>query len=126
MMVLKSAGHSDIITRINQLLRLKQLVGCTSLELFNQDYRQVAIPEGSVVYCDLPYQNTAEYGAPFNHQEFFDWCKGQSRPVYVSSYEIFELGFECILEQKKISNLAPGKTSKNVERLYKTQQSLTS
>ena len=28
---------------------------------FNTDYRNINLPEGSIIYCDIPYKNKANY-----------------------------------------------------------------
>ena len=44
----------------------------------------------ALIYCDPPYANTAGYKTgDFNHEEFFDWCRIQSKKgnvVFVSEY----------------------------------------
>ena len=44
----------------------------------------------ALIYCDPPYANTASYKTgDFNHEEFFDWCRIQSKKgnvVFVSEY----------------------------------------
>ncbi len=40
-----------------------------------RDYKDVEIPEQSVVYCDPPYKDTAGYGIKFDSAEFFDYAR---------------------------------------------------
>ena len=56
----------------------------------------VKIQPNSVVYCDIPYQNTSKYvNGSFDYESFFSWCSKQTVPVYVSSYELPYM-FECV------------------------------
>ena len=60
------------------------------MEIFIGDYRDVSIPDGAIVYCDPPYEDTAEYKeGGFNHSEFWAWARETSKDhdVYVSSYK---------------------------------------
>lgn len=38
----------------------------------NEDYRNIIIPDNSIIYCDPPYENTTGYRSlkKFNHEEF--------------------------------------------------------
>ena len=77
------------------------------------------IPAGAVIYCDIPYENTNRYDVEFDHAQFFDWACAQTAPVFVSSYEIPDARFECVMEIPKrslINNNGAGKLM--AERLY--------
>ena len=53
----------------------------------NMDYREVPIPDGSVVYCDPPYINTTKYTTGnFNHKEFWEYMRelSQKCTVFIS------------------------------------------
>ena len=43
----------------------------------NANYDEVDIPQGSIVYCDIPYKDTTQYSSKevgkFNHDEFYKW-----------------------------------------------------
>ena len=83
------------------------------------DYREVKIEPDSVVYCDIPYEGTADYGE-FSHKEFFDWAASQSVPVFISEYEIKDPRFKLIYTIDKRSMLSPNKDKCVIkkERLY--------
>lgn len=55
------------------------------------DYREMTIPDNSIIYCDPPYKNTASYKCgPFNHDEFYQWCRAMSEKghkVFISEYQ---------------------------------------
>jgi len=51
------------------------------------------LPDGSLVYCDIPYRDTTPYCKSevgvFDHEDFYTWCKGkikEGHSVYVSEY----------------------------------------
>lgn len=54
----------------------------------NLDYKQVEIPNDSVVYCDPSYQNTTNYSTSsnFNHEEFWNYMRllSQNNLVFIS------------------------------------------
>ena len=54
-------------------------------------YEKVLIPEGSLIYCDIPYKSsTKKYkGGWFNHEDFYQYCKtmqDSGHVVLVSEY----------------------------------------
>ena len=54
------------------------------------DYVDLAIPNGSLVYCDPPYENTTKYQYGIDHGFFWKWCEElvtRNCQVFVSSYE---------------------------------------
>ena len=63
------------------------------VKFYNLNYDEVPIPNGALVYCDLPYKNTTPYCksevGEFNHDEFYDWVRKNSDnyDIYVSEYE---------------------------------------
>jgi len=89
-------------TRVYELQRLQQLEQLQRLERLQQleqlqrliitriDYNRVKIPKGAIVYCDPPYDGTAEYvEGGFNHKEFWQWARGTAKtnPIYISEYK---------------------------------------
>lgn len=74
---------------LERLQSLESLESLERLERFNLSYEQVPIKSNSVLYCDIPYENTAQYvvGA-FDHKKFYEWASKQSELVIISSYHI--------------------------------------
>lgn len=68
------------------LRRLSAIKGLPKVACHNLDYREVAIPENSVVYCDPPYEGCSGYDSPFDHDAFWEWVRTVNVPVFVSSY----------------------------------------
>lgn len=87
------------------------------------DYRDIKVPDGSVVYCDPPYQKTnSAHGykhGDFNHEEYWDWVRKVSKKSTVLCSEYSAPGdFECIWEKEVSTNLAPNSRKRDIERLY--------
>lgn len=75
-------------TRIHELEQLERLERL-ELTLHSDEYFNINIPKGSVVYCDPPYDGTAEYvEGGFNHKQFWQWARETSKinAVYISEY----------------------------------------
>lgn len=105
---------------LQQLERLEQLQQLQRLSFTNLSYENVSIEKSSVIYCDIPYFGTADYGDTFNHKQFFDWANDQENPVFISEYEIKDDRFHLLKEFTHRSTFSSG-GSKNipvVERLY--------
>lgn len=105
--------------QLQQLQQLQQLERLQRLSFYTGDYRKVPIKKNSVIYCDIPYQGTADYGE-FNHKEFFDWAAIQTEPVFISEYEIKDPRFKLIKEIKTRAKMSGGAKTAAVERLYVT------
>jgi len=110
------------LQQLERLQQLEQLERLQQLELHNHDYREYQHKDGDVVYCDMPYENTASYqGNEFNHKEFYEWAKTRPYPVYFSSYEISDNNFNCIFEiKKRVTYRATTNKLIKTEKLYTT------
>lgn len=53
-----------------------------------EDYRNLEIPAGALIYVDPPYKGTKPYGISpkFNHEELFNWIREKSKtsPIFLS------------------------------------------
>ena len=99
------------LERLQQLQHLEQLERLEQLELISLDYRKVKIPKRAIIYCDPPYQGTAEYKEnKFNHIEFWEWARQKSKkyPVFISEYQSPK-DFKKILQFSRKSTLHGGK-----------------
>jgi len=74
------------LERLQQLEQLQRLQRLQRLEMSSLSYEQVSIKPNSIVYCDPPYKNTAEYLSHFDHEKFWDWVRNNEHPVFVSEY----------------------------------------
>ena len=90
------------------------------MELTNLDYRKVIIKPNSVIYCDIPYQGTADYGNTFSHKDFFNWAHEQKNPVFISEYDIKDPRFKLIKKINHRSTFSSGgdKNIAVVEKVY--------
>lgn len=91
------------------LLNGAELVACS--------YEQLNIPNGSLVYCDPPYEGTTGYGGTFNHDAFWDWVRVLSKrcSVLVSGYKA-PPDFEVVWEKQRNFEMGPGT---RLEKLFK-------
>jgi site-specific DNA-adenine methylase len=84
---LQSLERLQCLSQLESLARLESL---TRLEpLARLDYRQYEYKPGDIVYCDIPYEDSAnpkDYGGGFNHKEFFEWANSRPYTIYYSSY----------------------------------------
>ena len=116
-------GDLEQFERLEQLERLERIQQIQQLEISNLDYRDVEIVPNSVIYCDPPYTGTAKYkeGA-FNHEAFWEWCREQSNPVFVSEYKAPD-DFKVVAEFKHRSILSATNNAKvTIEKLFWNEQ----
>lgn len=96
-----------------QLERLERLQQKTEkIKFYNNDYKSIEIFPNSIIYCDPPYQGTAEYDGnkSFKHKEFLDWADSQRCPVFISEYNISDKRFKLVKKIKKRSLLSADKS----------------
>jgi len=106
------------LQRLQRLQRLEQLEPLERLSFSSLSYEQVEIKPNSIVYCDIPYKGTSDYGE-FNHTQFFDWAASRDFPVYISEYKINDSRFKLIYEIDKKTKLShKGQTAHHSEKLY--------
>jgi site-specific DNA-adenine methylase len=84
------------------------------------DYRDVEIPDGSVIYCDIPYEGTNVYdkSVQFDYEAFYDWCSRQTQPLFISSYDMPADRFRCIEEFTHRSTLSASANNGVTERIF--------
>lgn len=66
---------------------LKNMSTLMDATILCKDYREVALPNGCVIYADPPYANTTAYsGSSFNSDEFWSYAKAvsESHVMFVS------------------------------------------
>ena len=118
----KSLQSLQSLQRLQSLQSLQSLQRLPALQRFTQtvlSYECVEIPDDSVVYADIPYQNTdCRSYEGFDHQKFFDWAARQRVPVFISSYQIDDTRFVCVWEREKRCLLQSGGGALKTERIY--------
>lgn len=98
---------------------LKILPKIQDVIFYNEDYKDVDIPIGSLVYCDIPYKDTTSYSNKevgiFDHEEFYQWVRNNSDnyDIYISEYKHnVPEDFEIVWEKKSKKDIR----NKNNER----------
>jgi len=112
------------LQQLEQLERLQQLQQLQRPYFYSSDYKSVTIKENSVIYCDIPYRETAEYDGnnKFSHKEFYEWAYNQSSPVFISEYSLPDSRFKCIANFQKRSLLSSDKSVGNkTEKVFVNQ-----
>jgi len=102
--------------------RLARLQNCANATISDRiqrtacSYDEVQIRENSVLYCDIPYENTTEYSGTegFNHRRFAEWANAQAEPVIVSSYQMDPRYFTRFQSIAKRCRMCPTDRSKVV------------
>lgn len=112
--IVKQQEKPDELERLQRLQKLQKL---EQISFYSTSYDKVPIEENSIIYCDPPYQGTAEYDSEFDHKKFFDWCDAQENPVFVSEYNIQDKRFSLVFKINKRSMLSP--TSAREDKLEK-------
>ena len=85
----------------------KQMPQMKGVDFRFGDYLQLEIPEGSIVYCDIPYQGTKQYATSrgFDYRQFWNWARTLNRhTVFISEYNA-PFDFTCIWEKQASSSL---------------------
>lgn len=130
----------ESLERLQNLERLERLQNLESLNKVDKlsdriqatclDYSQVEIKPNSVIYCDIPYENTSNYlsnrngksrvKSTFDYERFYEWTCNQKELVVISSYEIKDNRFTCVWQREKSSllNQHNGQRKVVIERLY--------
>lgn len=104
----------------------KQIPLMKGTKFIHTDYREIEIPKGSIVYCDIPYQGTKQYATSngFDHDQFWDWVRRQNSnyKIFVSEY-VAPNDFECVWEKKTRSSLSAngkiGGSKISTEKLFR-------
>jgi len=119
--------QSNLVERAyTSALRIHEVI--QGAKLFNVSYKDLVIPENSIIVCDGPYMNTTQYKAikeKFIHSEYFEWCRYQKDRgchVFVCEYEIEEPRFELIYEFKRTDLIGSGGKAKKGKKHVNTYQ----
>lgn len=121
---LQSLQSLESLQRLESLQSLQRL---ERLEISSESYENVKIPENSVIYADIPYQDTdcGSYEG-FDHESFFNWAAEQKTPVFISSYKVEDERFTCVFEcDKRSLNNGKGSGKLMKERIYANTAGVT-
>ncbi len=104
----------------------KQIPKLKDVIFYNLDYKDLIIPNNSIIYCDIPYKDTKQFPTSkyFNYEEFWNWCltmKNKGYDIFISEYNA-PPEFECIWEKPMKSSLSSNGTSggskNSIEKLF--------
>ena len=110
---------SENLERLQSLQNLERLQCLQSLESHSTDYQNIQIDKDSIIYCDIPYQNTEKYNnMDFDYERFYTWCERQTEPLFISSYEMPEDRFVCIASFAHRSILSATANNKVFEKVF--------
>jgi hypothetical protein len=116
---LKLLEQLERLERLEWLERLERLERLQRLAITSLDYREVPILPNSVVYCDVPYQNTKRYSIDFDHETFLGWAATRDFPVYISEFDISDDRLIEVLSIKKRGLMCGASQKKHKEeKLY--------
>jgi DNA adenine methylase len=78
--------------RVSESVRniMRQVPKLQGVEFRSGDYKDLRLPDESIIYCDPPYMGTTGYSDGINHDEFWQWCRERvydGHKVYVSEYQ---------------------------------------
>lgn len=96
----------------------RQLPKLRGVEFRSGDYKNLQIPDESIIYCDPPYKDTKGYTVGLDYDEFWQWCRERvydGHKVYISEYQAPD-DFIKIWEKPLQNNMNPDK--KVTERLF--------
>ena len=120
-------GYARNKTNTNYALQskkslLKDMDNLMVAQFTCQDYRDVIIPNNSIVYADPPYNNTTGYGKDkFNSDEFWEYMRviSKNNKVFISE-QTAPNDFECIWEKQFTRTLDVNKDNqfKVTEKLF--------
>lgn len=100
----------------------KKLAKCAGTTFAQHSYVDLPLPlTPALIYCDPPYEGTTGYGAKFDHEAFWAWCRNISalgHAIFVSEYKA-PADFKCVLElhTKTDMHTAHGKEHR-IERVF--------
>ena len=105
----------EVVTRQTEIERLQSL---QSLQSHGTDYQAVKIPQGALIYCDIPYTGTncGKYGG-FDHERFYKWAREQEN-IYISEYTMPDDFIQYAQIEKTVLSASDGNSQKAKERIY--------
>lgn len=103
---------------------LSQIPNIKWVKFIHSSYKDLEIPDNSIIYCDPPYEWTAWYKDKFNHTEFWEWCREQKKKwhtIFISEYNAPD-DFKCVYEKEVKSSLSANWKSwgnkNSIEKLF--------
>lgn len=105
-------------TRFNVLETFTRLQSLENLQSFGEDYRDIKIPKGSLIYCDIPYlqTNCGKYQG-FNHEQFYEWARKQDN-IFISEYSMPDDFIPYAWVEKQVLSSANTNALKTKEMIF--------
>lgn len=100
---------------------LKQLPNIKDVIFTNKDYFDMKEVKNTLIYCDIPYQNTTRYESciNFDYNKFWNWVREFSKLNIVVISELQAPNdFVCIWEQEVLRSLNSKNKNKATEKLF--------
>lgn len=106
------------LERIQRLQSLDSLQSVDRIQTYGVDYQDVKIPDGALIYCDIPYEGTncGKYHS-FDHKRFYEWAEQQDN-IYISEYEMPEPFIPYAWVEKVVLSSASRNDLKGREMIY--------
>lgn len=99
----------------------KQVDNLQGIEWYSGNYDELDIPNGSIVYCDIPYKGTKQYATSknFDYERFYNWCRENKDnfKIFISEYNMPD-DFNCIWSKEITNAMNTTKTYKPTEKLF--------
>jgi hypothetical protein len=88
------------------------------LQSYGTDYQNVPIPDGALIYCDIPYNSTncGKYQG-FDHDRFYEWAERQEN-IYISEYTMPDDFIPVARKEKVVLSSADGNGQKAEEIIF--------
>ena len=107
------------LQQLQQLQQFERLERLERLEINCGSYLDYEYREGDIVYCDPPYEGTAEYAGGFDSKQFYDWVMSRPYQVWFSSYQISDKRPRMVWAKGKTNLMAGANGQKqNYECIY--------
>lgn len=91
------------------------------IQFTTSDYKDFAIPNNSIIYCDPPYLDTTKYNKQsIDYDEFYDWCRQQTQDgndVLISEYTA-PIDFVDVFRCSLTNTMGTTNTYKPIEKLF--------
>lgn len=100
----------------------KQLLNLVDVYFSNSSVVDIKPNQKALIYCDIPYKNTAKYKDEFPYEEFYKWCKEMKKEghtIFISEYNM-PSDFKEVWNQEINHSLskAVGGNKKATEKLF--------